>query len=242
MAVPTDILELMQKLKNMTTDKGCTPAEAANAADRLHRLLQTHQLSIGDLNAKTIDEDVELLTLERPDGGKWGYGVREFANQIAYAFDCKLLADSRTLYFIGVESDVCVASFFFEQTHESVMTAGRIQGRTEGATGASLTHYVQNFVSGAGVAIANRLKAPTEGMVMTCERAGEVQACKALVPVKKQKVDDYVDRAFPNCTPRKARGYKDGASDGWEYGNNMDLQRGLDGARSQPKAALGGGA
>jgi hypothetical protein len=242
MAVPTEVLELMQKFKNMTIDNGCTPSEAENAAARLHALLQKHQLAMADLETKSIAEEVEMMNLERKDNKRWGYGVIEFAGSVGGAFDCQVIYSKWRITFIGIESDVRVASFFFDQTHPKVLAAGREIGRMQGVNGASLAHYVQNFISGAGRAIYGRLRKQTEDTALREMAKGNANA-GALVPVKKQKVDEFKKEKFPILGHANDRQLRDGAYDRHVFGSEMDLQRGLDVPKGGPAvAALNGGA
>ena len=93
MAVSKEILDLLGKLKEMTVAHGCTPAEAERAAAHIQRLLHAHQLSMADIESKSLDEEATAGEFRRSDGKQIAYGVIEFANEIGAASDCPYCPD-----------------------------------------------------------------------------------------------------------------------------------------------------
>lgn len=236
--VSDDILRKAQRLAAVTFENGYHPNEVEFAAVKLKALLAEHQLSIADLKDGTLGEDVEHewmgLKDDRDFDKKWRRSVIYYAGQIGHAFDCRVVFQGQArIAFVGMESDVKVAKFFFETTWQPIIDVGCQSGRLLRKTGQHLVSYYDHFLMGAGIAVRRRLKPP--------QPTPEQAATSALVPLKDRQIEKFMKDRFGKVSESKYRARaRDGFADGVKYGNSMDLQRGIEGANSRPRAALGG--
>lgn len=221
--IPEALMETLQRLKAMTEEgAGCTAGEAENAAARLKAILDKHQLSIADVTNKELGEEV-IRTEERRVGEymRIPTHIQAYAASIAAAYSCKLIVGGGRdgnfkMSFVGLKSDATVVSFFFETTMQPVLAEARKQGKANGWSGHELKQYVEAFLPGVGAAIYKRLRPETSGVA-------------ALVPLKKEKVEEWCKeelgrvKSKPLATRRNS-----GTTDGYAYGSQMPLQRGID--------------
>lgn len=117
MSVDDKVLSKLKKLMNMTTERGCTPAEAAAAAAHVERILEEHQLSRFDVEGKKFDEEV----VDEKAGVKlgrvvpaWSYAM---ASAVSKPHDATAIfvwsGEAYTLHFVGHKSDVAVSSYLY---------------------------------------------------------------------------------------------------------------------------------
>jgi hypothetical protein len=231
--IPEAMMETLQRLKVMTIENGCTPAEAEAAAGYLKAMLDKHQLSIADVSEKKLGE--EVIRTEQKTVGDYiriPVHIQNYAACIAVGYSCKLLLGGGRdgnfkMSFIGLQSDATVAAFFFETTLQPVINEARKQGKANGYGGVDLRHYSEAFVAACGAAIAKRLK-PV---------AGDTSGVAALVPIKQQKIDDFCKEEFGHLkvSTLKTRTNK-GTRDGRVYGEQMPLQSGIDTSNTKARA------
>lgn len=224
MAVPDGVVDLLQKLKAMTVENGCTPAEAQNAAARLHAMLVKHQLDIADVGSAELGEKVVEGRIERESHRQFKPAHVQYAVSIATAFDCRVVFGPHSIAFIGLESDSQVARWFFETTLEPIVTAGRNIGRVKGLRGPGLISYYEQFLFGAGVAVGKRLDDERKKFSTDDGRVA------ALIPMKKERVKQHFDQHYGNLRVVDDQWKEgEGASAGYNFGMNLPLQRGLEG-------------
>lgn len=224
----TAILELAGRLREMTVANGCTFAEAENAAARLAGLLREHQLSIADLKTGSLGEDMTRRDLLAEGLTRWSAAQKSYATEVCRAFNCDVVYSGAAIVVLGAESDVEVATYFFETTWPSVREEGRRAGKAEGRTGRSLVVFYENFLRGCGRAVHERLKRTEE----TRQVLEGSEPTAALVPLKQAKVKEYVGVEFPSVrvVQGSSRGRSwDGFANGREYGATLPLSRPLRG-------------
>lgn len=234
--VPAAVMELMEKLKAMTIENGCTPSEAASAASRLQDMLFKYQVSIADVGSRdSFGEPVVQHTKETGYDKRMPSEYMQFAACIAEGFQCKLIRSGSKLHFIGAVSDATVAAFFVDTVYPKVRLAGCAAVRRLGKSGMSVNQYVASFVVGAATEIRRRL----------LERYAQPdlpESVAALVPIKKQRVDDMVKELFPRLGTFHSRQTfdRDSIMAGQEYGGKVDLVDGIESGSARPTPALGG--
>lgn len=83
-----DVLRKIQKLTNMTVERGCTPAEAEHAAQKVKELLEQYQLSEFDIQTETFNETVgeEAFDTGIKTRSPW---LNHMAHSISRAYDCR---------------------------------------------------------------------------------------------------------------------------------------------------------
>jgi hypothetical protein len=231
--IPEALMELLQRLKAMTIENGCTPAEAENAACRLKAMLDKHQLSIADVGERKLGE--EVIRTEQKTVGDYvripAY-IQNYAAAIADGYSCKLIVGGGRngnfkMSFIGLQSDATVAAYFFDTTLQAVIDESRKHGKLRGLGGVDLRHYSEAFVAACGFAIAKRLKPP----------ASDTSGMAALVPIKKEKIDEFCKEEFGRLSTvsLKTR-LNSGTRDGRVYGEQMPLQSGIDTSNTKARA------
>lgn len=226
MNLPQNILDLMQRLKQMTIENGCTPSEAEKAAEKLNQLLQAHQLSVSDLDAKELGEDIEQVNIRhtgrKGEPARWRRATIQYAIKIGQSFNCAVIFSAYSITYIGTESDVAVARFFFETTWQVIREEGKRQGRERGYAHIHLILFYEQFLMGAGLAIYRRLSKPAQNPT------AEDKQVAALVPLKELRIDEFKKREYPDLVDDKWKWRKgDGVAEGYEYGRKMDLKRGV---------------
>jgi hypothetical protein len=226
-----EIIEKIRRLCEVRTDRGATPAEAEAAAAHAERLLHEHQLSLFDVQANTIDEGIveEGFGLGRGRMEPW---QRDLAGCLCFAYECELLVLTKPmgrLYFVGFESDVKVARYFFDVLSAELYDQATAMGIERELRGSQLKDYRSAYIVGAAESIATRIVA---------ERAEREEAeqkevagrARALVHLKHAKVQDYISKRYPRGRKLGERAPKicDGLLDGQEAGWVMQLRGGIE--------------
>lgn len=232
-AVPDQVLELLQRLKAMTVEAGCTPAEAANAAARLHAMLSKYQLDLADIAAADPGEPV-VKEFKGSGYSRTPTYCTLYAQSIAEGFGCRLLYSPRGWTFVGFRSDALVAAFYVETTLARVQAEARRQAAARRLRGSDVGSFTKAFVVSAGAVVYQRLREKAQALVDGDGRAA------ALVPLKAKRVDEFFD-AIPAETGPPVRFPEDagGTRAGEAYGQTMDITDGL--PRPADNHALAGG-
>jgi hypothetical protein len=106
------MIEKIQKLLSMTTENGCTPSEAANAALLAEKLLTQHKLSMSDV-LKDSFKNGEVKAVQGTGHVKdnistaWANGIALGVGKLCY---CKTFGVKAGFAFVGFADDVRVAS------------------------------------------------------------------------------------------------------------------------------------
>lgn len=244
-----DVMARIQKLLNMTTDKGCTPAEAERAAMHASKLLDEYQLSMLDIQRASYSEAIGEQEWEMPGKRRPGW-LNDFAASIARAYACRVVltkcdVEVPTLFrhtitvkvvsliFIGHLSDVQVCRFMFDTLSRRLLAQGRREGKVVGRRLHDLVTFTDWYVRAAGHAIARRIRASRSETHMP--------AAHALVEIKDKAVERWLDAKYgkiPAIPSSKAA--KEDEADvalGYEAGRRIELQQGLE-QKAKPVAAL----
>jgi hypothetical protein len=235
-SVPDDVLKKMQRLAAVTFDNGYHPNEVEFAAVKLQALLAEHQLSLTDIHTgeikESVSEDKMYNVDERGYKHSWRRSVIQYADYICLAFDCKRIhCKSGALAFVGLDSDVKVARYFFETTWPKIKKAGDKEGRKQGLRHAKLIAFYDQFLMGAGFAIWKRLKPPDH-----VQHNNQLQTA-ALVPIKQRMVDEFMEEHHPDVKTDKYQvRAKEGFGEGYLHGTLMPLTRGVEGGSRSAKA------
>ncbi len=117
------ILKKCRKILAIQDDKGATPAEAANAAALLKRMLEKYQLSMTDIEAGLRQDGiVEVKIFFAPRLYQWQIQVH---GHLASAFDCTMLMTKdglggKWVSYVGCASDVAVAEYYAKYFQEQL--------------------------------------------------------------------------------------------------------------------------
>lgn len=155
--------KLLQRIKHLaarTVERGCTEAEALQAAEMLGRLLTEHGLSMSDIEIK--ETRCETHTAET--GTKRADETRFYCNALAEYTNTKVWLSTeidgrKTIKFFGMPADVQVASYLYQVIRSAFIAekdrfnlAGQKSGQAHGAKAA------HDFKMGFCIRVAQRLR------------------------------------------------------------------------------------
>lgn len=234
MSCQEDVIRRIRKLLEMRVDRGCTPAEAARAAAHVERLLEEHQLSLFDVEARTFDEGIttERLPLEQRRTSQW---VCDLAFAVAKPHDCEWFVNRRqewgrttelTVCFVGHASDAAVARYLYAFLSRVLQEMADRDGRAAGRSGHGLIRFRTSYLMAAAAVVYRRLREERREV-----RAGSASS-RALVEVKGQAVQAFVRRQYPDLktVPRRQPDLDGEAlAAGAEAARVVELRKGLPG-------------
>jgi Protein of unknown function (DUF2786) len=189
-------IDLIRKLREVRFDRGATPAEAEAAAAHVQRLLQTHNLTLVDVDAKRFDEKIQVESRDRRQRRLDEWVVR-LASEIALGVDCRTffgriycsgLFFGYQVAFIGHKSDAAVAGFLWDSLSNLLWELGTSSGRTRGESRAGLIQYRNTFICAAAGEIGRRLRKEKEA-AMPDQKTG-----MALIHIKSAAIKEFIER------------------------------------------------
>ncbi|MGO9119092.1 MAG: DUF2786 domain-containing protein [Desulfomonilaceae bacterium] len=200
-----DVLSKVKKLFELSNSPN--ENEAALAAAKARELLARYNLSIADL--PTDDANSALAATEA--SVRVGKAVRSWVKglliHVAEGFDCQHIIRRRhgsetVLSFIGTPADAEVAiytfRFLYRQLDSFVERAlPRLRRENKGWSATALRYA---YLDGAVTRIGERFREQTKVI-----RAAERRACKDLVVLKDQIIDNYMTAAYPNIRTEYGR-------------------------------------
>lgn len=220
------ILNKIQKLLNMTTERGCTQPEAENAAAQVQRLLFKYKLSMAEVEAADPDEkQVNHITEQsqftgiKKNEGRWRSTL---AHKVARYNFCNCLQSHRGLsvYFIGTETDIEVVKelyfWIIEQLEELCRQALMdYEGPDRAPT------FRRAFFESAVMTIGNRLYREREAL------KEESEMSTALVLKTDEMLKGYMDRYYPKLRHARFSSTSswDGSQAGHAAGEQVNINR-----------------
>ena len=173
-SAPSDkILSLISHLAAMTTENGCTEAEAATAASKMQKLLFDHNLSMADISTgdKTAEEIAQGGTADiaammrtmygnrriRPNARQW---LVTLASSVARYNFCRILVrgENEGVIFVGSKANCAAAQAIFEFLAAQIMRLADEGYKADPL--AKMTDsriWRRNFSYGAASRVSNRL-------------------------------------------------------------------------------------
>ena len=221
-----EVLDLVHKLLNMTTERGCTESEAAQAAQRVQSILQQYHLSMAEVSTgeeKTqpgihIMQDTLNVSTKGHDG-PWSFLLLHVLsrNNFCKAVDISGLGKA---YLFGDEVDVLVVkelhTWVVEQL-ERICTAmwREYKGEDRRPT------FRRSFFTAAVHTIGNRLYESQK------QFADSSTQCTALVVKSRELVEQHVKEKLETSTrrPSGSNGSVAGLTAGVIAGRMVDLSR-----------------
>ncbi len=159
------IVRLIKEMRNRTTDRGATPAEAAAFASKVAEWVEKYQIDEAELQAKggTNQAPTEVCeNLLRTGKKVFNPGMTQVVNSLALGMCCKVILlhkDGEAVY--GITGDELDANYVC-QVALTVVPALRIMAAFEGAEHgcekAGLVRWTNQYLTGAGVEIKRRLE------------------------------------------------------------------------------------
>lgn len=141
----------IEKLLNMTTERGASEAEQMIAMEKAQKLLREHNLSIADV------KDTEKKNYREKDifdGSPW---ARRIAHAVAELYDCQYrflrLSGKTEHIFIGRQSNAETSRLIAEYVVVNVLRTAR---REQRAAGSKHNSFIHSFVQGASERIVDR--------------------------------------------------------------------------------------
>jgi Protein of unknown function (DUF2786) len=216
----------VRALLSMTTDKGCSEAEALTAASMASKLMEEHDLAIKDIEALK-DEPVAATSAV--------YGKSTRANElhpaaqftsvaVANFFDCRVWRTGPQISFFGMKNDVVLAHDLLRLIrHAMDQDIARFRRGGLAVDGPGKQAQVTSFAQGMGDRVSERLN------FMKAQRSASVKAKGTdIVVIKSEIVTQAYAKTFGANHTGKARKRRDPMSSaayaaGYSAGDHVGL-------------------
>lgn len=199
-------IRIIQAMLDRTVENGCTPAEAARAADKVKELLEKYQLSMVDIQQKKFNESLFRLNINTAVK-KQNPGDVNLLDCICRSYNCKLIISRHNGFIVycvmGFESDVQVAKSVFLYTLENLNKKYLSEKKPDNIHGIK---YRNSYMFGATSIISERLQQGLEErkkLASECETGNALVVLNALAEIKKPAVDKFVESQFPKLKKGK---------------------------------------
>lgn len=160
-------IRLIGLMKNQTIDRGCTPAEAANFAAKVAKLIEKYQIDEAELRAKEGEDPARAIEVcentIRTGKSVFNPGTTEVVNALAVAMCCKVILLTKggeAVYGVvgdSVDSDyVCQLAITLVPNLKIMAT---LEGREHGYEKAGLIRWSNQYLTGAAHEIKRRIEA-----------------------------------------------------------------------------------
>lgn len=167
------VIRLVREMRNKTVDRGCTPAEAAAFAAKAAEWVEKYQIKEAELrqgkDGSAGTPDIEVCENILHTGKRvFNPGVTQVVNGLALGMCCRVIMmhrwnedmkESEAVY--GITGDVLDADYVC-QVATAVVPALKLMAGLEGAEHgyekAGLVRWSNQYLTGAGMEIRNRLE------------------------------------------------------------------------------------
>ena len=220
-----EIISLVQKLFNMSTDNGCTEEEAAAFAEKAQGLLFQYKLTMAEVEVNQGNgKGPAIVELDGDITSKknWGSWKPSLANSVAIYNFCSGFYNLQfgTFTFIGQQTEAQVARELYnwlviQVEAESVRACLRYRGHSRIPT------YRRSFFTGVVAMLNSRLSKRWS------ELQGQTDQSSALVVHTQAQLKAYESQHHPEIKERGVRwanGSKDGYFAGVTAGKGMDIE------------------
>lgn len=217
------IRKRINALRERTTARGCTEAEAMEAAAKVAELMREHGLSGDDL---AMGEDVATAKASDARHRRQLWAV--IANCTNTAALTRPGLENLQVIFVGQEPGPEIATYLVDVCHNAIAAEGDrfrkgdfYRGRRKAST---KRKAMMDFTVSLVERLCHRLYA------LFADSRDQVRAAKAVVEF---------DRRYPNtASHRPSRkhkvSYQDAAQAGWQAGGRVHLGHGVKGGKSDP--------
>lgn len=206
------VMETLQKLISAQGDGSVNINEIETANKLMKKLMlkydiEEHQIEKIKNKESNVNQSKHSIGLTRPRN--W---VKILSMAISKFYDCKVITQGGTFYFIGFEMDrqICVEMFVY--LYKAICNEGRYECGIKKSN---------EFKSGASISIFNRLQK------MKNELKQEIEKSKDLVVLKEIEIKNFQNEKWKNLrknnihSARKTNSFYNGV----EYGNNINLNK-----------------
>lgn len=233
--VPERILERIQAMLNMTVMRGCTEAEALNAATRAQAMLFKYHLQLSQVQNAEVGDKKGTVSKDMFKAGERGEPM-EWKHNLAFAVAQynfgRALVSSNYVWFIGTPQDIQVIKelyfWLIEQAKVLADYAMKTSYREAKREAARENRYVNHrtyrncFYLGFESKVASRLWEQWRVL------RDETEQSKALVVVTGEELETYIHETFPKLGHMKEKytGFDDAGYDaGRKAGATVSLTR-----------------
>jgi len=244
------IAKIIKLMELGNEERNSNPHEREAATKKAAQLMAEYALDFADLrNNKPSDDAFAEIDVDGSFVRKVDF-ESSLAGNIARAFDCKVINTYRNgpwqICFVGLKHDLEIAVYFFKflrrtmyamanknVTRENVRPSYGRNGRTK----IDVQQARRNYCYGIVVTIGERLKELYQ------KREEFIPSdCKALMVVKKDRVEEFFRQKFPSVIPgRKTalRGDFSAYERGMKDGHSVNLSRPIAHTGGAPSAQIG---
>lgn len=232
-------LQLAAKLLNMDATKGCTPEEAANAAERLSKIMAEHNLDMLTVQAEqqrsNVGQETQATAWSRLPGWAW-----YLVSNVASAFRCKPIiaygaGDKAEVRIIGDATEAALCRYFLGYLIDQLPRAFDAFSRTsEGwalLMGRTRNRVRASFIAGASQAVGERLRKMHEEWMGKLDETQQQQA-RGLVVVRGAAIKAFIAEKYPSLRTGRSHSLPlNGAAiqAGYRHGQSMNLSQGIRG-------------
>ncbi|MBB3947245.1 hypothetical protein GGQ73_003211 [Rhizobium skierniewicense] len=217
-------------LRERTTSRGCTEAEAVEAAAKAAQLMRDHGIAVSDL-VMTEATVATKTPVRSPKALLW--------NVVSSCTNCKAVVaenfnGGREVTFYGREPGPEIATYLFDVCENAIkhelakFRSGDFYVRRR--TAKTKRKAVEDFTFGLVQRLASRLRS------LFAQTRSQTAMAEA---------EAYMDRLVPNTKTVNTKAHKarfdDAVNAGWKAGGNVNLSHGVDGSDRGPRL-IGGAA
>jgi hypothetical protein len=183
------LITQLSKLREMTTENGCTEAEANNAAAMAQRLMDQYGVTMSDIEATIVQEELCEQDEFTVKGRKSVHEVQYVAQALANYTHCTIYRDDRIrkLVFFGMSADVQIAKYLMGVFQVAMDTEFAKYWKVERQTS---RHHGRSARKGFMLGMASRLRQRLYELIEARKAALDpVADSRQLVIVKDQIVN-----------------------------------------------------
>lgn len=244
------VVEMVRILRENTTDRGCTPGEAAKFAAKAAQFIEEYQISEHELRAESGDASPEIEVCEnklRTGKKVVNPGLEAVVAQLARAMCCEIILlkeDGEVVY--GITGDpldtdyVCQISLTLVP---ALQTMAYLEGLEHGREKAGLVRWTNQYLQGASLEIRRRIEAERKERsaakeaecLLTTGNTGRALMCvtgESIAAQKRDAVAQTFKQLYPKITQKRAPSRSEYDADahrrGREAGKVVGLHLGIE--------------
>ena len=223
------VIRLIREMRNRTTDRGATPAEAAAFAAKVAEWIERYQVDEAELRAKegatngsVTDIDVCQNTL-RTGAKVFNPGMNQIVYQLATAMCCRVILlteyrDGEREAVYGIVGDVLDADYVCQMSVTLVpmlRMMARLEGAEHGHEKGSLVKWTNQYLTGAAYEVRCRIEQERKDRSEVKQAAAQLadSSCTALAVItgesiaiaKRAATEEAFTAAYPKTTTHKSR-------------------------------------
>lgn len=209
------IIEKARKFLNMANNSAASKSESIQAAAHLKKLLDKHNLSMGEITKEQVAADISRENYDTKYKAV-PYEQLSLASSIARGYGCDMVATGAKFTFIGPEVAAIVAKEMYAYISHRLWCLAGVNCIASGTKGAAKRAYTRSFIIAAGFEIEERLK-----------EASEPEQTESYELVRQPAVEEAVAHWYPSLRSRKMKGHRcdEGMFDGSEAGKTISLNK-----------------